>query len=84
MPMPLVLHVCCQNCGLWAITENGMEPNTTQVLRCGCCTLDHNHDQVKEETGTACRPVHLTLISPIQLHVGEGEPQATDLSGRMV
>lgn len=83
MPEPLILHVACQKCGLWAVSDRGMAPNTAEVLRCGCCTEDHDHSAAEDASGIACRPVHLTLLSPIQLHVGSGEPQATDLTGRM-
>lgn len=84
MAEPLVLHVACQKCGLWGITNDGTAPNLNAVVACGCCAEEHDHDTAKEETGVACRPIHLTLLSPIQLHVGEGEPQATDMSGRMI
>ena len=83
MPEPLLLIVQCKECSLWVQTDNGQHPNAADVLRCACCTEDHDHDAAAELTGTRCRPIHITLISPLVLQVGLGQPQSSIFSDDM-
>jgi hypothetical protein len=83
MPEPLLLIVQCKQCQLWVQTDNGQHPNAADILRCGCCPLDHDHDVQAEETGIPCRPINLTLISPVQLRLGLGQPQSSIFSDDM-
>ena len=46
---------------------------------CTCCTLDHHHGGYAAETGTACRPVLLTIVpGPVGIRVGAGATGMTD------
>jgi len=79
----MILIVQCKQCGLWINAESGQHPNAPDLLRCGCCTVEHDHDTQAEETGTPCRPINITLVSPVHLQLGIGQPQSTILADGM-
>ena len=83
MPEPLLLIVGCKQCGLWVQTTNGQHPNAPDILRCACCTIEHDHDEAAEGQGVPCRPIHITLISPLPLQVGLGQPRSSIFSDDM-
>lgn len=49
-----MLHVQCNTCGKWALTENGDRPD--DAVECKCCPEEHSHFD------KACRPVTITLM----------------------
>lgn len=66
------------------MTQTGALPNTNDVVRCGCCVLDHNHDDWQElGYSEPCRPIHITYVGPLVIHLGQGPPQATEMSGKV-
>lgn len=83
MAEPLLLIVQCKQCGLWIQTDSGTKPNAGDLLRCACCPESHDHDAAAEECGVLCRPIHITLISPIALTLGQGQPQSSVFSDDM-
>lgn len=79
-----VLHVRCQRCHFAGMTQTGIMPNTNDVVRCGCCTEDHDHDQWQERgQAEPCRPINITYVGPLVIHIGQGPPQATELTGKV-
>jgi hypothetical protein len=79
-----VLHIRCKRCGFAGVTESGQLPNINDVVRCGCCSAEHNHDEWQERGEDApCRPIDITYVGPLTIHVGMGAPQATDVSGKV-
>ncbi len=60
--------VQCKNtdtCGA-TVTINEHDVDIHQAIDaagCTCCTEDHHHGQAANETGTACRPLRITLLA---------------------
>lgn len=77
MAEPLLLAIQCKTCGWWCNATDGTAPNDPNILACNCCTQWHDHDKAAEETGTPCRPITITLLSPIALQAPRGGPQAS-------
>jgi hypothetical protein len=74
----VAVHVQCNNCGSWEITDNHANPDA--AVRCrtpagdppgspdgSCCTVHASHEEHAEHaasTGDAgCRPVTITIMS---------------------
>lgn len=83
MPEPLLLIIQCKGCGLWVQAQDGQHPNAASILRCGCCTAEHDHDEAAERAQVPCRPINITLISPIELQLGVGQPRSDVFSDAM-
>ena len=62
--MQLLVQITCDKCGSWINAGDVAAPNDPNLLLCGCCAAWHDHDRAAEETGVACRPVTVTLLSP--------------------
>lgn len=65
---PLLLKITCEKCGWWCDATDQVPPNDPNILLCSCCPQWHNHDEAAEETGIACRPVSVMLLTPVVLH----------------
>ena len=61
-----MIHVQCTNCGRWAIIRGGDVHVAVDGTGCTCCPLDHHHGQAAIETGTACRPITITAMAPME------------------
>ena len=72
-----MIHVQCQSCGAWELTDNHEHPDA--AVRCtspedepagsvegSCCTEGHTHEEHLEHTGSGngadCRPITITIV----------------------
>jgi hypothetical protein len=75
--MQVLLHVQCNHCGTWAVTDNGAVPD--RAVRCtsaaddppgspdGCCSAEHaSHEEyiahVETTKDATARPVTITML----------------------
>jgi hypothetical protein len=67
-----MLHVQCNSCKEWAVTENMGDPDSAVI--CECCTEDHDHAQAVRDTRDAgCRPVTITVLpGSVDMHPALG------------
>lgn len=72
-----MIHVQCNNCGAWALTDNHAAPDSAVQCHSAegdppgsqagtCCTAGRSHDEHAEyarDTGDSnCRPVTITIM----------------------
>jgi hypothetical protein len=85
--MAATVHVQCDNCGAWTITE---EQIPDVAIRCttghgepegsvegSCCTDGHTHEEhiahvtSGHQSGSTCRPVTITIMGGVVMGAGE-------------
>ena len=50
----------CNQCHAKAFTLDGKSPD--RVLKCECCTVEHDHGRNASETGEPCRPMTIHVL----------------------